>query len=402
MNLLDAFDEVMRLDERGEIDAAVTYLDELQGRIPDAVPYLKFAGQLYQRLGADRQSLIFLQRAIVLAPDDPEILLSLGHHYVDNGRPDLALGFFQDHLALKPDSAGGQIYLGRTLDWVGRLEEAEATLVQALACFPDQPEINLFLGRVRLRQGRLDAAKQAFAAVHAHSPENVLAEIGLRRTDALAVPKPERTKETTHTPTNTIVCVKAGTKYGPVYVNRLAAMVRRQTARSLRVVCFTDDARGLNADIEAQPLPVDGLTGWWNKVALFGETLPNVSGRVLYLDLDVVITGSLDPLLDHPGAFVIMDNDYVPGFNSSVMLFDVGAQSHVWREFSVAETKCIEGDQDWMALTIPNAELWPDDWCVPYRLRAAEAPPRDTKVVVFSGRPNPDEYPAPWIRDYWY
>ncbi len=398
MDLLKAFEEVMRLDERGEVDAAVACLDELQDRLPDAAPYLKFAGQLYQRLGADRQSLILLQRALALVPDDPEILLSLGYHYVDNGRTDLALGFIQRHLALKPDSPEGQIYLGRTLEWVGRLEEAETALMEAIAHFPDEPETNLFLGRVRLRQGKLDAAKQAFAAVKACSPENVLAEIGLRRAAALAQPMPVRTTQ----PANTIVCVKAGTKYGPVYVNRLAAMARRHTARPLRVVCFTDDTRGLDADIEAQPLPVDGLTGWWNKVALFGETLPGVTGRVLYLDLDVVITGPLDSLLDHPGKFVIMDNGYVPGFNSSVMLFDVGAQAYVWQQFSVAETERIEGDQDWMALTIPDAELWPEEWCVTYRLRAAEGPPRDTKVVVFSGRPNPDEYPAPWIRDYWY
>lgn len=402
MDLLEAFEEVMRLDERGEVDAALACLDKLQDRLPHAAPYLKFAGQLYQRLGADRQSLILLQRALALAPDDPEILISLGYHYVDNGRTDLALGFIQRHLALKPDSPEGQIYLGRTLDWVGRLEEAETALMDAIAHFPDEPETNLFLGRVRLRQGKLDAAKQAFTAVKVRSPENVLAEIGLRRAAALVQPKPARASEPANTPTNTIVCVKAGTKYGPVYVNRLAGMARRHTTRPLRVVCFTDDARGLDADIEAQPLPVDGLIGWWNKVALFGETLPGVTGRVLYLDLDVVITGSLDPLLDHAGAFVIMDNGYVPGFNSSVMLFDVGAQPHVWQQFSVAETERIDGDQDWMALTIPDAELWPDAWCVTYRLRAAEGPPRDTKVVVFSGRPNPDEYPAAWIRDYWY
>jgi len=401
MDLLDAFEQVMRLDERGEVDAAVACLDELSDRIPGTVPYLKFAGQLYQRLGADRQSLTLLQRAIALAPDDPDILLSLGYHYVDNGRPDRALDFFQRHLVLKPDSAEGRIYFGRTLDWVGRWEEAEAALVQAIELFPEEPETNLFLGRVRLRLGRLDAARQAFKAARARSPENVLAEIGLRRADALAAPKSPRAPKAA-TPVNTIVCVKAGTKYGPIYPNRLAAMARRQTARPLRVVCFTDDTRGLDADIDAQPLPVDGLTGWWNKVALFGETLPGVAGRVLYLDLDVVITAPLDPLLDHPGAFVIMDNGYVPGFNSSVMLFEVGAQPHVWQNFSDAETKRIQGDQDWIALTIPDAELWPDEWCVPYRLRAAEAPPRDTKVVVFSGRPNPDEYPQPWIRDYWF
>ena len=54
-----------------------------------------------------------------------------------------------------------------------------------------------------------------------------------------------------------------------------------------------------------------------------------------------------------------------------------------------------------MGLTAPDAELWPAGWCVPFRLRAAERVPRDAKVVVFPGYPNPDEYPAEWVRELW-
>jgi hypothetical protein len=396
MDLLETFEHVMRLDERGEVDAAIATLNELYDRLPETVPYLKFAGQLYQRLGADRQSLTLLQRAMALAPDDPDILLSLGYHYVDNGRPDLALDFFQRHLALKPDSAEGRIYLGRTLDWVGRPEEAEAELVKAMTLFPDEPETPLFLGRVRLRLGHLAAARQAFAAA---APYNVLAEIGLRRADALARPRPPAMS---FTPATTVVCVKAGMKFGPDYVNRLAAMTRRSTARDLRFVCFTDDPHGLAAGIEAQPLPADGLTGWWNKVALFRETLPGVSGRVLYLDLDAVVVAPLDPLLDHPGGLIVMDNGYVPGFSSAVMSFEVGAHAHIWNDFTPEAARRCDGDQDWLGLQAPYADVWPEGWCVPYRLRAAEGPGTDCKVVVFANRPRPADDPAPWIRDYWF
>ena len=399
MDLQEAFEQVLRLDERGEVDAAVAYLDEVADRIPETAPYLKFAGQLYQRLGADRQSLSLLQRAYALTPDDPVILLSLGYHHIDNGRPDLALDFLRRHLAIDPQSHAGQLYLGRTLDWLGKLEESEAALIKACEMEPTHVETYLQLGRVRLRRGALDNAQDAFEAARAREPASVLAEVGLRRIAALRQP---RSPIAPVMPAETVVCVKAGTKYDPDYVNRLAAMVRRNTSRKIRIVCFTDDATGLESGVEARPLPVAGLQGWWNKVALFGETLPGVSGRVLYLDLDVVITGALDPLLDHSGRFVIMDNDYVPGFNSSVMLFEVCAQPDVWRRFSVEETAHIGGDQDWMALMVPDAELWPDGWCVPYRLRAAAQPPPETKVVVFSGRPNPHEYPAEWIRNYWY
>ena len=96
-----------------------------------------------------------------------------------------------------------------------------------------------------------------------------------------------------------------------------------------------------------------------------------------------------------------MVNDYVPGFNTSVMLFDVGARPEIWKHFTPEVAARIDGDQDWVALMAPDAALWPAGWCVPFRLRAAVAPPPETKVVVFSGRPNPHEYPAEWVRTYW-
>ena len=42
----------------------------------------------------------------------------------------------------------------------------------------------------------------------------------------------------------TVICIKWGNRYGADYVNRLASMIRRNTAQPTRVVCFTDDAAG--------------------------------------------------------------------------------------------------------------------------------------------------------------
>ena len=55
----------------------------------------------------------------------------------------------------------------------------------------------------------------------------------------------------------TVVCVKWGTLYGPEYVNRLSRSCRRLLggAGVAAFVCFTDDASGLDGDVEARPLP---------------------------------------------------------------------------------------------------------------------------------------------------
>lgn len=399
MDLSEHLERALALDGAGEIDAALACLEAIDGHIPDHAPHLKLVGQLYQRLGADVQSLRHLVRALELEPGDPDLHMSLGYHYMDNGDPEAALGYFQSHLDLQPASLGGQVFIGRTLDFLGRPSEAEAALRVALATAPDDLGILHHLGRVLLRQENFLGAKKFFEDAKGLQADDVLAAIGLARCRALSAASPSTALP--EAAPATVICVKHGDKYGPEYVNRLHAMVRRNCSDLPGFICFTENAEGLDGDIQVQPLPGAGLTGWWNKVALFRRDLAGVTGRVLYLDLDVVVTGNLDPLLRHPGDFVIMDNDYVPGFNSSVMLFGAGARPEIFENFSDADMVRLDGDQDWIGLQAPDAELWPHLWCVPYRLRAAIAPPTETKLVVFSGRPNPADYPAEWVRTLW-
>jgi hypothetical protein len=53
--------------------------------------------------------------------------------------------------------------------------------------------------------------------------------------------------------------MKWGKAYGADYANILFSMVRRNTTRPLRFICFTDDATGLSPEIEALPLPESRL-----------------------------------------------------------------------------------------------------------------------------------------------
>ena len=55
-------------------------------------------------------------------------------------------------------------------------------------------------------------------------------------------------------PTRHILCMKWGTKYGPEYVNRLYAMVRRHLSGDFRFVCLTDDSTCL---LYTSPSPRD-------------------------------------------------------------------------------------------------------------------------------------------------
>jgi len=130
-------------------------------------------------------------------------------------------------------------------------------------------------------------------------------------------------------PKLTVVCVKWGSKYDANYVNKLHAGVLAHFSGPFDFVCYTDDPSGLGAAVTAQLLDdLPGWDGWWLKAALFGPKGVR-AGRVVYLDLDTIVVGSLDALFAFEGSFATLaadewtcERDNHAGVNSSVMLWD--------------------------------------------------------------------------------
>ena len=96
-----------------------------------------------------------------------------------------------------------------------------------------------------------------------------------------------------------VICMKWGTKYGPEYVNTLHNMVQRHLTLPHRFVCLTDSTEGLNAGIETFPIPpmpieLNGPERGWKKLLTFAPTLYDLHGDTLFLDIDIIVTGSLD------------------------------------------------------------------------------------------------------------
>jgi hypothetical protein len=243
--------------------------------------------------------------------------------------------------------------------------------------------------------------------------------------------------------TQVVICMRWGTLYGADYVNRLYRGVMRNVARPTRFVAFTDPIEGLDPRIETHPIPPIHLAdklkpGPWRKLALWSTNLGGLSGSVLFLDLDVVVTGPLDPFFDHePGKLGLIRNwtqakDGVG--NSSVMRFTVGSASHLLSTFEEGGAPLTyEFDNEQIFLTkragVPIT-FWPAAWCRsfkhellppwPWRLiRPASLRP-GMRVAVFTGDPRPHDAgqghwpakwykktykvlrPVPWLKDHWY
>jgi len=239
----------------------------------------------------------------------------------------------------------------------------------------------------------------------------------------------------------TVLCMKWGTKYGPDYVNNLYGMVRRHLRGEFRFVCLTDDSVGIRPEVTCLPIPEMPLKPEkpgvpdraWRKLTTFAADLHGLRGTALYLDVDVVVVGSLDGFFEEPGEFLII-KDYkrpwrVTG-NSSVYRFEIGAHADVLSHFHAHEDEIrlrFRNEQAYLSDYLhKQAKLgyWPARWCPSFKYHSIPnwplnywrepGIPHDARVVVFHGECNPPDAlygqrnrrfrfikPARWVGEHW-
>lgn len=126
----------------------------------------------------------------------------------------------------------------------------------------------------------------------------------------------------------TVVTWLWGNRFGPVYVNRMRSMLARNLALPHRLLCITDDRDGIDPRVECLPLPTEFAGAFrcrrrmWqfsrDRVAEFGR-------RFLAIDLDLVITDNITPLVDRPEPIVMLRIGYANTLSGSFILSDTGA-----------------------------------------------------------------------------
>lgn len=237
---------------------------------------------------------------------------------------------------------------------------------------------------------------------------------------------------------NTVLCMKWGQKYGPEYVNRLYSMVSRNLTLPFRFVCLTDNSEGLADGIETLPLPslnidTQGPERGWNKIATFVKPLHDITGNVLFLDLDVVIVDNIDCFFQAEGEFLII-RDFIRRDgtgNSSVYRFEANAFPDILQYFRENFSKMRQvhrNEQEFLShymMEHHSIGYWPKEWCRSFKKDCVQKGirqffkvpeiPAGAKIIIFHGLPNPPEairgisgkwyrkvLPTPWIEKYWH
>ena len=200
-----------------------------------------------------------------------------------------------------------------------------------------------------------------------------------------------------------VVCVKVGTKYGSEYVNRLAAGVAKHITLPHRFLCLTDNRIGLDCD--AAPIAT-GLPGWWSKLILF-RPHPSLAGhRVVFMDLDTVLVGDCNFLLEYDGPFAILQDFYrAKGYGSAIMSIAPKFGAAIWYNFKPTIMQQYHGDQDWIQVQVDKADRWQvmhPNKIVSYKVHCMHRElPADARLVCFHGEPRPHEVMDPWMQQHW-
>lgn len=206
-------------------------------------------------------------------------------------------------------------------------------------------------------------------------------------------------------------------------------MLKRNLTPEVRLHVFTEPDRPVPPEMIKHELLDWKQAGWWYKIQMFDPR--HDLGRLLYFDLDVVITGNIDWLwqLKERYFWALKDFKYLwrpswTGINSSIMLWDTKRYTWIWERFLGnnidINVRRWHGDQDYLSSVLGPKDLryidpervksyrWQvKDGGLNWKTRTYLSPNSgsvidiNTDVLIFHGKPNPHEVDDEQIRLHW-
>lgn len=209
--------------------------------------------------------------------------------------------------------------------------------------------------------------------------------------------------------------------YNPEYVFRMIAMIERHLTLPHEIVVLTDSPRPFYGfrTVPIEPrLFVPGKR--FQKLMIFRPDAAELFGeRILMMDLDCVIAGNIDSLVDRPEDIVLWANPAGgrTHYNTSLILLRAGTRNQVWTEFDPAKAvKLINNerlsgtDQAWVSRILRDEATWTQaDGVYSFKndyMRQNRVHIPDARIISFHGRYSPalpevaSRYP--WVREHYY
>ncbi|AEI71094.1 hypothetical protein [EBPR siphovirus 3] len=186
-------------------------------------------------------------------------------------------------------------------------------------------------------------------------------------------------------------------------------MVRRNLTIPHRIACVTDIPSGIDSavDIIAPPRDFEDvrIPTWGEsrpqclrRLAMFAPDAGAIFGeRIVCMDLDCVVSQSLDPLFAGDEDFRICrgttrDRPY----NGSLFMLRAGARPQAYTRFTpeaaaAAGRDFLGSDQAWLSKVLPREKTWGDEDGVYFWDAIGQACTAVSRVTFFPGTPKPHD-----------
>lgn len=210
------------------------------------------------------------------------------------------------------------------------------------------------------------------------------------------------------------------TTFTATHVNIWAAMLRRHCKLDIEIACVTDEPEGIDKAIRIITPPrfhddlrtsrwKGGRPSCYRRLSLFRHDAAKLFGaeRFVSMDLDVVIGGSIDRILDRGEDFMICAPSSAGKrwrYNGSMMLLDAGARPQVYERFTPAGAEeasrnFVGSDQAWLAHILgPGEKTWgPKEGVTRWG-----SGPEPGRMMFFPGQVKPwDALADPWVAQHY-
>ena len=216
-----------------------------------------------------------------------------------------------------------------------------------------------------------------------------------------------------------ILTIKWGSEFTFEDVNILKRAAENNSETDFQFVCLTDDASGLHQEIIVLPIPMEGLfrmpqlAGAWPKICLFHPSLSEFLDQVLFLDIDTIISGNIDPFFDDPAGSLRMlscgprwknfENELAPQPATGVMSYNTKHHINIFENFAKnpdAAYKDYSLEQEFVGANATQINYFPLEYIQSFKyhlrrqylmdlLLPPKAPSAEARMVAFHGYPRP-------------
>ena len=201
------------------------------------------------------------------------------------------------------------------------------------------------------------------------------------------------------------------------YINNLYWGVKRNTVLKFDFICFTNENLQLDPAISVRRFKMPTMQGVLPRLYMFSKAAGLFGEQVLCLDIDILITGSMNRLMAYDGLFCARSNfgkDRKP--DGDIMSFTAGKKTEdiFWNPFikdiEKAEQITDGRERKWIWHVMqkhPEVANLFDDYApnqiASYKMniRRINCVPKNVSIVSCHGSPRPHQLKEPWLKKYW-